>query len=102
MESCQNSVDRMDVGGEVKTLGSGGKPLMWTCLRLGILVSEAAPKVRRYYQAGVRSTVDHRCIVTLRTSGRSGSLSWHRIWETVTFVTAMCARREEKAVHPAR
>lgn len=75
---------------------------MWSCLILGIQVSGLLPKASIsfiYSIAKARPAVDHKCIMTLHTSGPSDSESWNRIWETATFVTAMCARRGKKGLY---
>ena len=98
VNSCQSIMDRMDVSKEVRTFGTGGigvdveLPFTWHSGQ------QAAPKVRHYYIANVKPAVDHKCIMTLQTSGPSDSESWHRVWETATFVTAMCARQGKKGL----
>ena len=99
VNSCQSIMNRMDVSREIRNFGRAGSgldvelPYTW---RSGQL---AAPKVRHYYVANVRPVVDDKCIMILRSSGLSDSESWHRIWETATFVTAMCARRGKKGLY---
>lgn len=100
VNSCQSIMDRMDVSKEARTFGIGGTgvnvelPYTWHS------GEQAALKVRHHCcMAKMRSAVDHKCIMTLRTSGPSDSESWHRIWETATFVTAMCARRGKKGLY---
>ena len=98
VNSCQSIMDRMDVSNEVRTFGTGGigvdveLPFTWHSGQ------QAAPKVRHYYIANVRPAVDNKCIMTLRTSGPSDSESWHRVWETATFVTSMCTRQGKKGL----
>lgn len=97
--SCQSIMNRMDVSKEIRSFGRAGSgldvelPYTWHSGQL------AAPKVRHYYVANVRPAVDHKCIMTLQSSGPSDSESWHRIWETATFVTAMCARQGKKGLY---
>lgn len=74
VKSCQSILDRMDVSSEVRTFRREGLPATWY-------------------------SVDHKCIMNLRTSGPSDSESWRRIWETATFVTAMCARQGKKGLY---
>lgn len=100
VNSCQSIMDRMDVNEEVRTFGTGGigvdvdLPYTWHS------GGQAASRVRYHYRiVDVRIAADHKCIMTLRTSGPSDSESWHRIWETATFVTAMCARRGKKGLY---
>ncbi|KAF6232075.1 hypothetical protein HO173_009669 [Letharia columbiana] len=80
VNSCQSIMDKMDVSKEVRTFGTGG-----------VGVNVKLPYT--WY------SVDNKCIMTLRTSGPSDSESWHRVWETATFVTAMCARQGKKGLH---
>lgn len=80
VNSCQSIMDRMDVTNELRTFGTAGT---------GVVVE--LPYTWH--------SADHKCIMTLRTSGPSDRESWHRIWETATFVTAMCAKQGKKGLY---
>ena len=94
-------MDGMDVSKTVRTFGTGGVggdmvlPYTWHSGQQ--VASEAF--VIFCSVANVKLLANHKCMMTLRTSGPPDSESWRRIWESATFITAMCARQGKKGLY---
>lgn len=80
VSSCEFLMDKMNVSTATRVFG-----------RSGVGVDVELPYTWH--------SDDHRCVMTLRSSGPMDSSSWGRVWEAATITTAMCTRQGKKGLH---
>ncbi|CAD6588724.1 MAG: hypothetical protein ASARMPREDX12_003424 [Alectoria sarmentosa] len=79
VNSCQNIMDKMDVSNSPRIFGIG-----------------AGVDVELPY---IWHSDDHKCIMTITTSGPTDVSTWANMWEAATIATGMCSVQRKKGLY---
>lgn len=104
VNSCQNIMDKMDVSNSPRIFGIGADvdvelPYIWHSGEEQSNHRQHANSSQTKIADEESHTDDHKCIMTITTSGLTDVSTWAEMWEAATIATGMCSVQRKKGLY---